>query len=79
MSSMPDKAEQSTDNINDPNPSVSVPDLGDPLASAFAQATQQTHRSEPTKTTGGSGSLGNLAREVSGTQSRADEESDDAR
>lgn len=79
MSSMPDKAEQSTDNISDPNPSVSVPDLGDPLASAFAQATQRTHRSEPTKTTGGKGSLGDLAREVSGTQSRADEENDDTR
>ena len=79
MSSMPDKAEQSTDNINDPNPSVSVPDPGDPLASAFVQATQQTHRSEPTKTTGGGGSLGDLAREVSGTQPRADKKSDDAR
>jgi hypothetical protein len=31
MSSMPDKAEQSTD-IDDPNLSVSVPDPGDPLA-----------------------------------------------
>lgn len=78
MNSTPDKAEQSTDDINDPNPSVPVPDPGDPLASAFAQATQQFPQSAPTKTTGGGGSLGNLAREVSGTQSRVDEESDDA-
>jgi hypothetical protein len=78
MSSTPDKAEQSTDDINDPNPYVPAPDPGDPLASAFAQATQQFPQSEPTKTTGGGGSLGNLARKVSGTQSRVDEGSDDA-
>lgn len=78
MSSTPDKAEQSTDDINDPNPSVPVPDPGDPLASAFAQATQQFPQSKSTKTTVGGGSLGNLAREVSGTQSRVDEGSDDA-
>ena len=78
MSSTPDKAEQSTDDINDPNPSVPAPDPGDPLASAFAQATQQFPQSDPTNTTGGGGSLGNLARKVSGTQSRVDEESDDA-
>lgn len=79
MSSIPNKAEQSTDNINDPNPSVPVPDPGDPLASAYAQATQQFLQSEPTKTTGRGGSLGDLARKVSGTQSRVDKESDDAR
>lgn len=77
MSSTPDKAEQSTDNINDPNPSA--PDPRDPLASAFAQATQQFPQSQPTKTTGRGGSLGDLAREVSGTQARVDEENDDAR
>jgi hypothetical protein len=70
MSSVPDKAEQ-----NDPNPSVPVPDRGDPLASAFAQATQQFPQSGPTKTRGG-GSLGDLAREVSGTESRLDEDGD---
>ncbi len=78
MSSTPDKADQPTDDINDPNPSVPAPDPADPLASAFAQATQQFPQSGPTKTTGGGGSLGKLAREVSGTQSRVDEGSDDA-
>ena len=70
MSSTPDNAEQSTDDMNDPIPSVNVPDPGDPLASAVAHAT----RSESPKTRGG-GSLGDLAREVSGTQSKMDEES----
>lgn len=76
MSSMPDKAEQSTDGVNNSNPSVPVPDRGDPLASAVAHATQKSPQSEPTKTAGGGGSLGDLAREVSGTQSKMDEESD---
>lgn len=76
MSSMPDKAEQSTDDMTDPNPSVPVPDRGDPLASAVAQAMQESPQPEPTKTAGGGGSLGDLAREVSGTQSTMDEESD---
>jgi hypothetical protein len=73
MSSTPDNAEQSTDDMNDPIPSVNVPDPGDPLASAVAHATQQSPRSESPKTRGG-GSLGDLAREVSGTQSKMDEE-----
>jgi hypothetical protein len=75
MSNMPDKAEQSTDDMNDPNPSVYVPDPEDPLASAVAHATQQSPQSKPAKTTGGGGSLGDLAREVSGTQPKMDEES----
>jgi hypothetical protein len=75
MSSTPDKAEQSTDDMNDPNPSVQVPDSGDPLASAVAHATQRSPQSDPTKTAGG-GSLGDLAREVSGTQSKTEEEND---
>jgi hypothetical protein len=73
MSSTPDKAEQSTDDMNDPNPSVHVPDPADPLASAVADATHQSPQSDPTKT-GGGGSLGDLAREVSGTQSKMDDE-----
>lgn len=76
MSSTPDKAEQSTDDMNDPIPSVSVPDPGDPLASALAHATQQSPQTESPKTTGGGGSLGDLARKVSGTQSKMDEDSD---
>jgi hypothetical protein len=73
MSSTPDKAEQSTDDMNEPNPSVHVPDPADPLASAVADATHQSPQSDPTKT-GGGGSLGDLAREVSGTQSKMDKE-----
>jgi hypothetical protein len=73
MTSTPDKAEQSTDDTNDPNPSVHVPDPADPLASAVANATHQSPQSDPAKT-GGGGSLGDLAREVSGTQSKMDEE-----
>jgi hypothetical protein len=75
MTSPPDKAEQSTDDMNDPNPSVHVPDPADPLASAVTHATQQSPQSGSTMT-GGGGSLGDLAREVSGTQSKIDEESD---
>jgi hypothetical protein len=76
MSSTPDEAEQPTDDVNDPNPSALVPDREDPLASAFASATQRPTQPGPTKTTGGGGSLGDLAREVSGTRSKTDEESD---
>lgn len=46
-----------------------------PLASAVAHATQQSPQSGSTRT-GGGGSLGDLAREVSSTQSKIDEESD---
>lgn len=74
MSITPDKPDQSTDDINDPNPSVPVPDPKNPLASAFAEATQQSPQSEPTDTTRRRGSLGDLAREVSGTRSRVSEE-----
>jgi hypothetical protein len=73
MSSTPDKAEQSTDDMNDPNRSVHVPDPADPLASAVADATHHSPQSDPTKTGGGE-SLGDLAREVSGTQSKMDDE-----
>ncbi len=45
MTSPPDKAEQSTDDMNDPNPSVHVPDPADPLASAVAHATQKSPQS----------------------------------
>jgi len=76
MSSTPDEAEQPTDDVNDPNPSTPVPDRENPLASAFAHATQRSTQPGPTKTTGGGGSLGDLARETSGTRSKTDEESD---
>jgi hypothetical protein len=76
MSSTPDEAEQPTDDVNDPNPSALVPDREDPLASAFAHATRRSTQPGPTKTTGGGESLGDLAREVSGTRSKTDEESD---
>jgi hypothetical protein len=78
MTSTPDKAEQSTDDMNDPIPSVTVPDPGDPLASALAHATQQSPQTDSPRTRGG-GSLGDLAREVSGTQSKMDDESDSDR
>ena len=74
MSSTPDEAEQPTDDVNDPNPSTPVPDREDPLASAFAHATRRS--TQPGPTTGGGGSLGDLARETSGTRSKTDEESD---
>jgi hypothetical protein len=77
MSSTSDEAEHSTDDVKDPSPSVDVPDPADALASAVAHATQQSPQSGPPKTTGGGGSLGDLAREVSGTRSKVDKESDD--
>jgi hypothetical protein len=49
MSSTPDKAEQSTDDMNEPNPSVHVPDPADPLASAVADATHQSPSVGPNK------------------------------
>lgn len=75
MSSTADEAEQPTDDVNDPNPSTPVPDRDNPLASAFAHATRRSTQPGATKTRGG-GSLGDLAREVSGTRSKTDEESD---
>lgn len=75
MSSTADQAEQPTDDVNDPNPSTFVPDRDNPLASAFAHATRRSTQPGSTKSTGGGGSLGDLAREVSGTRSKTDKES----